>query len=207
MSLPVGGTTPGLALPCPWAETLLPTASGRLLDISSLAPSEIRLEDVATGLSRQVRWAGQTPRPYFVAQHSCLLALWTYRLGHPRSLVLACLFHDAEEAYLGDSPSPVKELYRLRQEEGPRSCLRAELLQAVFERFEISWDLLKRVKAFDRALAWSEFETFFPLLPPPFFPYQPGRSFPMPIEPWSSENSFRTFVEIAHRMLLPHVRR
>ena len=75
-------------------------------DLDFLAPKNINLEDVALGLSRQPRFAGQTSKPFSVAQHSLLVA----RLCPLHAL--QALLHDAQEAFLGDIPTPAKEAMR-----------------------------------------------------------------------------------------------
>lgn len=84
--------------------TVFTTYSGR--KINYLKPGKISLEDVALGISRMPRYAGQTLQPYSVAQHSLLVAELCpeYRLYS--------LIHDAQEAFLCDLPTPAKEALR-----------------------------------------------------------------------------------------------
>jgi 5'-deoxynucleotidase YfbR-like HD superfamily hydrolase len=71
------------------------------------------MSDIATGLSRENRFAGQTTRDregYKVAMHSLLVAaLVRQEFGRP-DLVGQALLHDATEAYMKDIPSPLKRL-------------------------------------------------------------------------------------------------
>ena len=83
--------------------TVFTTLAGRQFDY--LDPKNIDLRDVALGLSRAPRFAGQTGFMYSVAQHSLLVAkLCRFRLY--------ALIHDAQEAFLCDLPTPAKEALR-----------------------------------------------------------------------------------------------
>lgn len=85
--------------------TVLTTFSGSRVDY--LKPGRVNLKDIALGLSRMPRYAGQTTRFYSVAQHSLLVA----------ELVPQCrsyaLIHDAQEAFMCDLPTPLKEALRV----------------------------------------------------------------------------------------------
>lgn len=81
------------------------TRSGRLFNFEHPRLEDIIIEDIASGLSKQCRFAGQGQFFYSVAQHSVLVsekcapedALWG-------------LLHDAGEAYTGDCIRPLKRL-------------------------------------------------------------------------------------------------
>lgn len=81
------------------------TLSGAKIDF--LKPKNIKLEDLAVGLSRMPRYAGQTERSYSVAQHSLFVASLVPELR------LQALIHDAQEAFLCDLPTPLKEAMRV----------------------------------------------------------------------------------------------
>lgn len=89
--------------------------SGSYLDLSEPDCSRITPLDIASGL-RQLRFAGQTPKPYTVAQHSVLVL----RLVEPvaaqidgdasQHLRRCALLHDAAEAFIHDVTRPLKAL-------------------------------------------------------------------------------------------------
>lgn len=81
------------------------TATGRRLDLTGSTPDDIDLLDLARGLSRSCRFAGQTTEYYSVAQHSVLAS---YHV--PPEDALHALLNDAAEAYLGDLTGPLKRL-------------------------------------------------------------------------------------------------
>jgi 5'-deoxynucleotidase YfbR-like HD superfamily hydrolase len=77
------------------------------LDLDNPRPEDIRIEDVAGGLSKVCRFGAQAREYYSVAQHALLVRRLVVEAGHPE-LALAALHHDSHEAYLCDVPSPLK---------------------------------------------------------------------------------------------------
>ncbi|MBM3956597.1 MAG: hypothetical protein FJ313_00920, partial [Gemmatimonadetes bacterium] len=83
---------------------------GREISLLAPDPGLIRLEDVALGLSRQVRWGGFGRRCLTVAEHS-VLAAWAVRWrGHPPETGAKALLHDAHEFLLRDIAPGAKRL-------------------------------------------------------------------------------------------------
>ncbi|MGZ8256604.1 MAG: metal-dependent phosphohydrolase [Gallionella sp.] len=85
--------------------TTLTTWSGRKVDYANPSPDEICIQDIATALSRECRYAGHASHFYSVAQHSVLCSRVV-----PPEFAIEALLHDASEAYLKDIPSPLKAL-------------------------------------------------------------------------------------------------
>jgi hypothetical protein len=85
--------------------TWITTATGHRVDYALVGPDDIDIEDIATALSRECRYAGHCKHFYSVAQHSVLVS----RLV-PEELALEGLLHDAVKAYLKDLPLPLKAL-------------------------------------------------------------------------------------------------
>lgn len=85
--------------------TKIMLASGALFDIADPDGSEFTLQDIAHGLGRVCRFAGQTSRFYSVAEH-CFHVSSLVPLEHKR----AALLHDAAEAFIGDVTRPLKAL-------------------------------------------------------------------------------------------------
>lgn len=71
-------------------------------------PEDIRIEDIAHALANICRFNGHTSRHYSVSEHSVICAQYAQAMGWPEEVQLACLMHDASEAYLCDIPSPIK---------------------------------------------------------------------------------------------------
>lgn len=81
------------------------THSGLHFSFTDLTSDNIRINDIATGLSNICRFAGQLSEFYSVAQHSVLCS----QLVSPE-LAFEALMHDAAEAYMGDVTAPLKAL-------------------------------------------------------------------------------------------------
>lgn len=115
---------------------------------------EISVEDIAHALSLMCRANGHFPEFYSVAQHCIHCCAEAKARGLSGRVVLACLLHDAGEAYLADITRPVKknlpEYQRI--EEG--------LLLAIYSRFLGSGLTAEEeclVKAVDDELLYHEF--------------------------------------------------
>lgn len=68
----------------------------------------IDIYDIAWSLSQINRFVGHCKRPYSVAEHSILVADLARIDGKAPEVQLACLLHDAHEAYTGDTSAPAK---------------------------------------------------------------------------------------------------
>lgn len=80
----------------------------------------IDIEDIAHALSMLCRANGHFKSFYSVAQHSINCMKEAKARGYSRRVQLACLLHDASEAYLSDVTRPVKqELPRYKEIEEP----------------------------------------------------------------------------------------
>lgn len=87
-----------------------------------LAPETdlIDIVDIAHALSYLCRANGHFTQFYSVCQHSINCAREAAARGYSRRVQLACLLHDASEAYLSDVTRPVKqELPQYKQIEEP----------------------------------------------------------------------------------------
>lgn len=93
----------------------LATASGGMWSIENPQEDQVHLRDIAAGLSRTCRYAGQISEEaefYSVAEHSVIMTSWAHQAGlvRTRSEALLYLIHDGSEAYFGDMPTPLKAL-------------------------------------------------------------------------------------------------
>lgn len=97
------------------------TYTGKKFDVLNPRAEDVCWLDIAHSLSQQCRFNGHTKLFYSVAEH-CVLA----SLHVPERFALHALLHDAAEAYIGDMPKPVKDLF-------PEfSRLEGKILEAVF---------------------------------------------------------------------------
>jgi uncharacterized protein len=111
----------------------LATSTGGKWSILRPHPADVLIEDLAAGLARTCRYAGQI-RPdvdfYSVSEHCVLMTDWAINEGlvTTREDALAILLHDAAEAFYGDMPTPLKELmpdYRAMEDRGQATIMAA----------------------------------------------------------------------------------
>lgn len=81
------------------------TFTGKFVNFESPRPEMFDLVDIAHALALTNRYGGHTPFPYSVAQHSVLCS----RMAPP-GLEMQALMHDAQEAYVGDVPTTLKQM-------------------------------------------------------------------------------------------------
>jgi len=93
-----------------WVET----QSGVEFSLTVPSPANVCIEDIAHGLALICRYTGQCDRFYSVAEHSILCACLAKWEGLPADAQMACLLHDAAEAYIGDINGQVKRVLRDR---------------------------------------------------------------------------------------------
>ena len=84
------------------------TYTGIMIDPLNPKAEEIVIEDVAHALSLLCRANGHFPQFYSVGQHSINCMKEAKARGLSQRVQLACLTHDASEAYLSDVTRPVK---------------------------------------------------------------------------------------------------
>lgn len=114
----------------PQLHHCLQTESGCWIDYVEPDPDQIVLADIALGLSRAPRFAGQTKHFFSVAQHSMLVQ----RLlppTVPAVMHVVALLHDGAEAYMGDLPSPLKRLLPAYK------AIEDRLLRCIYTRFGV----------------------------------------------------------------------
>lgn len=94
----------------------------RKIHFTPLSPQreDILIEDIAHALSLMSRANGHFPAFHSVAQHCIECCEEALARGFGERVALACLLHDASEAYLSDVTRPVKaELPRYKEIEAP----------------------------------------------------------------------------------------
>lgn len=84
--------------------------SGGYLDLLNPDPALITLRDVSRALGNICRFGGQCDVFYCVAEHSIACASLAFQKQMSCKVQLACLMHDAAEAFLGDVVKPLKTL-------------------------------------------------------------------------------------------------
>ncbi|OOH77740.1 hypothetical protein [Leptospirillum ferriphilum] len=164
-------------------EAWILTHCGRHLDLERPDPETIDIEDIAVGLSRECRFAGQPRAFYSVAQHSVLASRIV-----PDAFALEALLHDATEAFIRDLPYPLKTIlpeYR-RIERG--------LDRAIRLRFGLPETLSREVHLADRILLATEKRDLMPVDPVPWDILEGVEPLSDPIDPWSSVRAMGLFL-------------
>lgn len=80
------------------------TFKNNKFDYVNIENNVIDVEEIASVLAKIPRWLGHTKKFYSVAQHCC----WCH--DNTKGDKLEALMHDASEAYVGDCPTPLKNL-------------------------------------------------------------------------------------------------
>ncbi|MBN7772717.1 HD domain-containing protein [Clostridium aminobutyricum] len=134
----------------------LSTISGKRFNPTKAKIGDIFIEDIAHALSLICRANGHFNLFYSIAQHSINCAKEAEARGYSKEVQLACLMHDASEAYIGDVISPLKRQlsdYVVYEKNLQNTILKALKLPALTPAEE------KLVKEIDDCLLYHEFKT------------------------------------------------
>lgn len=163
------------------------TFSGHYFNFLQPDPASICIEDIAAGLSKVCRFAGQSRQFYSVAQHSVHVSYLVAELGHPEH-ALAGLLHDAAEAYIGDVTRPLKQLlpdYRQIEQ-------RVEA--AVFARFGLPAELPPIIKQADLMMLATEQHNFMAPHDDPWACIEGIRPLPERVQAWDHDHARAAFI-------------
>lgn len=87
------------------------THSNRVINFLEPEKSDIHIDDIVHHLSMIPRFGGKLDRHYSVLDHSVYVGMIAKTfLKADDETAFAALMHDAQEAFLGDIPSPLKSL-------------------------------------------------------------------------------------------------
>lgn len=130
------------------------THSHKMFDPLQPDPTLIDIQDIAHALSMLCRANGHFKSFYSVGQHCVNCANEAIARGYSRRVQLACLLHDASEAYLSDVTRPVKqELPRYKEIEAP-------LQDTIWRKYlgtPLTEEENRQVFAIDDDILWHEF--------------------------------------------------
>lgn len=115
---------------------------------------DILVDDIAHALSLMTRANGHFPEFYSVAQHSIFCCEEALVRGYSNRVALACLLHDASEAYMADIIRPVKKYLSEYLE------IEEKLQTFIYRNFlgeDLSDEELKLVSFIDNAMLYNEF--------------------------------------------------
>lgn len=127
------------------------TYTGKHFDPTQPDADLFDVKDIAHALSLTCRGNGHVKTFFSVGQHCINCALEAEARGYGKRVVLACLLHDASEAYMSDVPRPFKHALPEYVEAEER------LLDMIYERFlgsRLSEEEQRLVKAVDDDLLY-----------------------------------------------------
>ena len=133
---------------------MIRTYSGIFFSPLSPSPEDIVPGDIAHALSLMCRANGHFRSFYSVGQHCLSCEAEAAAAGLPEKTRLACLLHDASEAYISDITRPVKlglPEYR---------TIEKRLQDAIYRRFGIDPEdesVMREVSRIDDAMLYHEF--------------------------------------------------
>lgn len=108
------------------------TYTGKKIDPMNMTSEDVSIQDIAHALSLTCRGGGHVSYFFSVAQHSINCMKEAKARGWSERLQLACLLHDASEAYISDIIRPVKvHLSNYLEIEG-------SIMNVILERFGLA---------------------------------------------------------------------
>ena len=152
--------------------------SGIIFDVFDPKIEDIKITDIAYGLSNICRYGGHSPKFYSVAQHSVLCSL---KPGSPQEQ-FDLLLHDGSEGLgLFDLPTPIKR----QMPEYKR--IEDNLMKLIAEKFNLSFPLTEKTHEVDKKLLEFEYKNFFE---------KPNTKFVF----WSPKKSEKKFLERYYKL-------
>lgn len=127
------------------------TYTGKRFYATNPSPDSIDIRDIAHALSYLCRGNGQVTQFFSVAQHCLHCAREALARGLSSRIALACLLHDASEAYMTDVPRPYKQYLTGYREQEDR------LLSVIYQIFlgsPLTEAEASAVKAIDDDMLW-----------------------------------------------------
>ena len=182
-------------------NTFIRTASGKKIDYADIDVQAIDIYDIAEHLSKLPRFLGAT-RPFIsVAQHSLHVSSLAERDGGGPIAALYGLLHDAEEAYMGDMPTPLANYLWDLTGRDIKAELSDMLTEAVYTKFKLKWpmdDVMdKRIRMCDCAALVAEGRFVKGFIPDPSW-----HTMDISINPMSQEQAMRSFLERYNKLTI-----
>ncbi len=129
--------------------------SGLYFDLRDPQPDQLTLADIAGALSKICRFGGQIDHFYSVAEHCVHCAEQAKVDGQSITVQVACLLHDAAEAFIGDVVKPLKVLLT---DYGP---IEDRIEEVIAAKFGIDPSTRDAVKEIDWAMLIAERKSLF----------------------------------------------
>ena len=137
------------------------TYTGKKIDPLMPMAEALDVKDIAHALSMMCRGNGHVKHFFSVGQHCISCAKEAIARGYSKRVILACLLHDASEAYMSDVPRPFKEALP--------EFIKAEdhLIDMIFEKFlgnALTEEEQELVKVVDDDLLYYDMKELFGIL-------------------------------------------
>ncbi|MCI5773938.1 MAG: phosphohydrolase [Erysipelotrichaceae bacterium] len=138
-------------------KTVMNTYNHKIFDPMEMTCEDVDILDIAHALSMLCRGCGHVQFFYSVGLHSINCALEAQARNYPPKIQLACLLHDASEAYISDIIRPVKQHLPKYQE------IEHNILSTIFQAFglELSFIEQKMIKEIDDQMLANEMPIIF----------------------------------------------
>ncbi len=162
------------------------TFTGKKFYWDNVGSNDIDIRDIAHALSNNCRWTGHVREFYSVAQH-CLYA----SIEAPPGQELSALLHDASEAYVHDTPSPLK-WYLAEHDFTAFSDLEHKVDRAIYDTFGVLYPRDPVIKEIDLRLLATENRDLMPSGEERIHMIEP---YPWHIHPACSEIAERQFLD------------
>lgn len=131
------------------------TYTGIYFNPLEIKGEHIEIRDIAHSLSLQCRGGGHIKHFFSVAQHSINCMLEAKARGYSARVQLACLLHDASEAYISDITRPVKR--QLPEYMEMEKVIQGQIWDTLFEE-PLATGELELVFEIDDAMLYHELE-------------------------------------------------
>lgn len=138
------------------------TFTGKKFFWNDIENNPFDIRDIAHSLSMNCRWTGHVRSFYPVGQHSIYASWEAQDMGLSFDDQLAALLHDATEAYVHDTPSPLK--WHLREHDFTAFAdLEKRIDVAIFKTFNLPYPRNPVIKQIDLRLLSTENRDLMPL--------------------------------------------
>lgn len=169
-------------------------SNGKYLDLLNPDPECFDIALIARSLSREYRYANQTPAPYSVAEHSFHCA-HVYECLGGITYTKHIFLHDASEAVLKDIPRPIRMLLPNYKE------LEDRIQNAILQRFGLTAgpNSQSRIRWIDNIVLKAEIRTLFHSRVMPETLHEVA-DFPVLIPCYSSADAEKMFLNCADEL-------
>ena len=169
------------------------TSSGLYFDYDSPKPEQIKIEDIAQALSNTCRFGGHC-NFYSVAEHSYHCSHLAHKYGFDNETILYALMHDAQEAYIGDMPKPLKLIMPEFQR------LESKVETVINSLFDLKTEAKDVIKAIDLQMLKAEKLHLFPKDRETWTGFGEIEAADVNIQCWQPDEARKRFLYLFHQV-------